>query len=288
MKRLFFVLSSLWNKPTARLAAGFLFCVLTLGLFAPVLPLADPSAIDLGNKFISPCSAHWLGTDALGRDIFSRLIWGIRSSVYTALVATLLTALFGTLWGLVSAAANRQTDELMMRFCDLWMSFPSEVMILAMVGLLGPGIENIIIGCLVAKWPWYARMIRSLAKRIQNSAFIRFSLVNNADRRWILTRHLFPNILADFFVLATLDTGSVILMISSLSFLGLGVSAPTTEWGMMLAEAKNVMTLYPWQMLPAGLMILCTVVALHFLGDALAQVFEPKQRASSHGGFYER
>ena len=124
MKRLFFVLSSLWNKPTARLAAGFLFCVLTLGLFAPVLPLADPAAIDLGNKFISPCSAHWLGTDALGRDIFSRLIWGIRSSVYTALVATLLTALFGTLWGLVSAAANRQTDELMMRFCDLWMSFP--------------------------------------------------------------------------------------------------------------------------------------------------------------------
>ena len=104
MKRLFFVLSSLWNKPTARLAAGFLFCVLTVGLFAPVLPLADPSAIDLGNKFISPCSAHWLGTDALGRDIFSRLIWGIRSSVYTALVATLLTALFGTLWGLVSAA----------------------------------------------------------------------------------------------------------------------------------------------------------------------------------------
>ena len=161
-------------------------------------------------------------------------------------------------------------------------------MILAMVGLLGPGIENIIIGCLVAKWPWYARMIRSLAKRIQNSAFIRFSLVNNADRRWILTRHLFPNVLADFFVLATLDTGSVILMISSLSFLGLGVSAPTAEWGMMLAEAKNVMTLYPWQMLPAGLMILCTVVALHFLGDALAQVFEPKQRASSHGGFYER
>ena len=137
MKRLFFVLSSLWNKPTARLATGFLFCVLTLGLFAPVLPLADPAAIDLGNKFISPCSAHWLGTDALGRDIFSRLIWGIRSSVYTALVATLLTALFGTLWGLVSAAANRQTDELMMRFCDLWMSFPSEVMILAMVGLLG-------------------------------------------------------------------------------------------------------------------------------------------------------
>ena len=288
MKRLFFVLSSLWSNPTARLAVGFLFFLLILGLFAPLLPLADPTAINLNNKFLPPCGEHWLGTDALGRDILSRLVWGIRASVYTALVATFLTALFGTLWGLVSAAANRQTDEVMMRICDLWMSFPSEVMILAMVGLLGPGIENIIIGCLVAKWPWYARMIRSLAKRIQNSAFIRFSLVNNANRRWILTHHLFPNVLADFFVLATLDTGSVILTISSLSFLGLGVSSPTAEWGMMLSEAKNVMTLYPWQMLPAGLMILCTVVALHFLGDALAQAFEPKQRTSSRGGFYER
>ena len=139
MKRLFFVLSSLWSNPTARLAVGFLFLLLTLGLLAPLLPLADPTAINLNNKFLPPCGEHWLGTDALGRDILSRLVWGIRASVYTALIATFLTALFGTLWGLVSAAANRQTDEVMMRFCDLWMSFPSEVMILAMVGLNGRG-----------------------------------------------------------------------------------------------------------------------------------------------------
>lgn len=273
-ERIFYTIRSSW---TGQCAALFLLLIVLTGLAAPFLPIPEPNAIDLSNKFSSPTFSHWLGTDSLGRDIFSRLIWGIRSSVFAALIASIITALLGTIWGIISAASNDSTDNFMMRICDFWMSFPSEVMIIAVVGLLGPGLENIAIACLIAKWPWYARMMRTIAKRIQLSGFVDFSIISGADRSWIIQKHLLPNTMADFFILATLDTGSVILLISSLSFLGLGVSAPTAEWGMMLAEAKNVMTLYPWQMVPSGLMILLTVTSLHFLGDTLARSFELKQ-----------
>lgn len=270
-------LSRLLAPLSGRIAVAVLLGIVVVGLLAPWLPLADPSAINLSAKYAEPSAQYWFGTDVLGRDIFSRIVWGIRASVFTALAATALTAAFGALYGGLSAISSPRTDAVLMRFCDLWMSFPSEVMILAVVGMLGPGLENIIIGCFVAKWPWYARMIRSIARRLSEAGFVIFSHVLGAHRRWILFKHLLPNIAGEFFVLATLDLASVLLMISALSFLGLGVSPPSSEWGMMLAEARNVMTLYPWQMLPPGLMILLTVVSLHFLGDALAGAFDPKK-----------
>lgn len=264
---------------SGKIAVAVLLLLSVTGLLAPWLPLADPSSINLAVKYAEPSAQHWLGTDVLGRDIFARIVWGIRASVFTALVATAITAAFGALYGGFSAISSRKIDAFLMRFCDLWMSFPSEVMILAVVGMLGPGLENVIIGCFVAKWPWYARMIRSIARRLSESGFVIFSEVSGTGRQWILCKHLLPNIAGEFFVLATLDLASVLLMISALSFLGLGVSPPSSEWGMMLAEARNVMTLYPWQMLPPGLMILVTVVSLHFLGDALAGAFDPKNTA---------
>lgn len=270
-------LSRLLAPLSGRIAVAVLLGIVVVGLLAPWLPLADPSAINLSTKYAEPSAQYWFGTDVLGRDIFSRIVWGIRASVFTALAATALTATFGALYGGLSAISSPRTDAVLMRFCDLWMSFPSEVMILAVVGMLGPGLENVIIGCFVAKWPWYARMIRSIARRLSEAGFVIFSHVLGAHRRWILFKHLLPNIAGEFFVLATLDLASVLLMISALSFLGLGVSPPSSEWGMMLAEARNVMTLYPWQMLPPGLMILLTVVSLHFLGDALAGAFDPKK-----------
>lgn len=277
------ILHTISTSQAGLCAAMFLMLIAFFGLAAPILPLPDPTAIDLSDKFSTPNLSHWLGTDSLGRDIFSRLIWGIRTSFFTALLASVVTALFGTLWGIMSAASSDAIDNLMMRICDLWMSFPSEVMIIAVVGLLGPGLENIVIACLIAKWPWYARMMRTVAKRIRLSSFVDFAAVSGAKRSWIIKNHLIPNTLPDLFILTTLDTGSVILMISSLSFLGLGVSSPTAEWGMMLAEAKNVLTLYPWQMLPCGLVILLSVASLHFLGDCLSKSFELTQSLSVRG-----
>lgn len=269
------LLRSLWAMRSGRVSMLILGTLLLLAALAPVLPIADPAAINLADKFAAPGGGHWLGTDNLGRDIFSRLVWGGRASLVTALAATAATALFGAVYGGISATAGRRVDAVMMRFCDLWMSFPSEVLILAVVGMLGPGLMNVVFGCFIAKWPWYARMTRTIARRVLDTGYVGFARTTGASRGWILTRHMLPNVAGDLCVLATLDVGSVLLMISSLSFLGLGVASPSSEWGMMLAEARDVMTLYPWQMAAPGCMILLAVTQLHFLGDALARVFGP-------------
>ena len=241
---------------------GFLGVVLVLGLLAPILPLSDPTLIDVGDKFAPWSWHHPFGTDQLGRDVLSRLVYGIRATVFLSLLTMAMTSALGACVGLVSGFFRNRIDDVLMRICDVMMSFPSEVMILAIVGMTGPGLENVVIANVVAKWPWYAR--------------IRFAKVAGGSSIRIMMRHLLPGTAGELFVLTTLDTGSVILMISALSFLGLGVQPPTPEWGMMLNEAKEVMTLYPLQMIPAGMAILLVVAAFNFLGDSLRDAFDPK------------
>ncbi|MBR2609514.1 ABC transporter permease subunit, partial [Desulfovibrio sp.] len=156
------------------------------------------------------------------------------------------------------------------------LSFPGEVMVLAIVGMLGPGLENVVLACVVAKWPWYARMMRTVTLRYADRDFVRFARVAGYGTGHIIRRHLLPCAAGEISVLATLDTGAVILMVSALSFLGLGVQPPTPEWGMMLGEAREVMVLYPWQMLPPGLAILLVVAACNYLGDSLRDALDPR------------
>lgn len=271
-------LSRVLHSRSVRYSGDFLLLLALLGILAPVLPLADPIAIDLTAKFDTPSWAHWLGTDLLGRDLLSRMVWGIRETVFTSFAAMVVTLVFGMFWGGLSGALGGRADTVMMRICDAWMSVPSEVLLLAIVGMMGPGTGNIIFACFMAKWPWYARMIRVLVRHIARSGFVQFAWISGSSRLQILWHHLLPNAAGDVFVLATLEAGGIVLMVSTLSFLGLGVSSPSPEWGMMLAEAKNVMTLHPWQMVVPGVMILLTVAAFNFLGDALRDVLDPRSR----------
>lgn len=257
-----------WRRALAAPSGLFLLAVLAAGLAAPLLPLADPTAIDISSKFLPPSLEHPFGTDLLGRDMLSRMIWGIRTTFVTALLTMIVTAGVGMIAGGAAAAARGRVDALIMRFCDVWMSFPSEVLILALVGMMGPGLENVLIACLLAKWPWYARMMRGLILHLNSAGFVQFARVTGASNMKVLFGHLVPNAAGECFVLGTIDTGSVVLMISALSFLGLGAQPPMPEWGSMLADAKNVMTLYPGQMFVPGLAILLVVAALNFLGDA--------------------
>ena len=209
--------------------------------------------------------------------MLSRMIWGIRTTFVTALLTMIVTAGVGMIAGGAAAAARGRVDALIMRFCDVWMSFPSEVLILALVGMMGPGLENVLIACLLAKWPWYARMMRGLILHFNSAGFVQFARVTGASNMKVLFGHLVPNAAGECFVLGTIDTGSVVLMISALSFLGLGAQPPMPEWGSMLADAKNVMTLYPGQMFVPGLAILLVVAALNFLGDALRDAFDVRR-----------
>lgn len=247
------------------------------GILAPLIAPHDPTAVDIKSKLLGMSLAYPFGTDQLGRCVFSRLLYGIRTTVFLSLIAMVATIVIGTVLGMIAGLFRGWVDELIMRICDILLSFPSEVMILAIVGILGSGISNIVIANIIAKWAWYTRMIRSIVIQYVDKNYIKFAKVSGCSNLHIIRKHLIPGTIGEIVVLATLDTGWVILNISALSFLGLGVQAPTPEWGMMLSEAKNIMTIYPQQMLPAGLAILVIVAAFNFLGDSLQEALNPKK-----------
>lgn len=250
--------------------------IIVLGVFAPVFAPNDPYAIDVLVRYSSPSFKYPLGTDNLGRCILSRLIYGIRPTIFLSLFTMVCTILIGTLLGIISGYFGGVIDEVIMRICDIMLSFPSQVMILAVVGVLGTGMQNVILANILIKWAWYARMIRGFVLKYNNKNYMIYSKAVGSSNLFILRKHLLPSILSELIVLITLDMGWVILNISTLSFLGLGVQAPTAEWGAMLGEAKNVMTSNPQQMIAPGFAILIVVAAFNFLGDSLRDILDPK------------
>lgn len=249
-----------------------------VGLFAQWLVPNDPNQVVLANKYMGFCLSHPLGTDHLGRCVLSRLIYGVRSTVFLALMTMMATIFVGAFWGLVAGTFRGWVDELIMRICDIMLSFPSQVMILAIVGMLGVGIENVIIANIAVKWAWYTRMIRSVVDKYASKNYVLFARATGAGRWFVLRKHILPNAVPEITILASLDAGWVILNLSALSFLGLGVQPPTPEWGVMLSEAQKVLLVHPEQMFIPGLAIIVLVVAFNLLGDSLRDLLEAKGR----------
>ncbi|WP_366939962.1 nickel/cobalt ABC transporter permease [uncultured Gilliamella sp.] len=266
------------NNKTVLICLIIITTIVILGILAPYIAPYDPNKVRIVRKYAAMSSQHWLGCDHLGRDILSRLLYGIRSTLFLSLLTMIITIVVGSLIGLISGYQRGKLDECIMRLCDIMLSFPSQVMILAIVGVLGVGIENVIIANIVVKWAWYSRMIRSSVIKYSRKNYILFSRAIGAPHSFIIYRHLLPNVMSELVVLATLDTGWVILNISALSFIGLGVQAPTAEWGLMLSEAKNVMTQHPMQMVYPGIAILIVVAAFNMLGDCLRDILDPKDK----------
>ncbi len=262
-----------------KLALGafvFLVLILAAGIAAPVLAPHDPVRPSLRHKFAAPQWEYALGTDHLGRCVLSRLIYGVRSTVFTALGIMAATIAIGLVIGFTAGYYQGRADEALMRLCDALLSFPSEVAILAVVGVLGPSLANIVLAAVLIKWAWYARMIRGLVRSRNENNYVRYARAIGSPAFKIMRRHLLPAAAPELAVLSTTDVGAAILTISALSFLGLGVQAPTPEWGVMLSEARKVMVTHPWQMLPAGLAITLTVASFNFLGDFFRDLADPK------------
>ncbi len=254
----------------------FLVLILAAGIAAPVLAPHDPVRPSLRHKFAAPQWEYPLGTDHLGRCVLSRLIYGVRSTVFTALGIMAATIAIGLVIGFTAGYYQGRADEALMRLCDALLSFPSEVAILAVVGVLGPSLANIVLAAVLIKWAWYARMIRGLVRSRNENNYVRYARAIGSPAFKIMRRHLLPAAAPELAVLSTTDVGAAILTISALSFLGLGVQAPTPEWGVMLSEARKVMVTHPWQMLPAGLAITLTVASFNFLGDFFRDLADPK------------
>ena len=261
----------------ALMCIALIFILIIVGIFAPLIVPNDPYENNILNKFAPYSWKYPLGTDHLGRCVFSRMIYGIRPTLFLSLVTMIGTIGMGTLMGLLSGYFKGIVDNIIMRVVDIMLSFPSQIMILAVVALLGVDIRNVIIANVLIKWAWYARMIRTNVIKYTDKNFILFSRCIGSGERFILFRHMIPCIASEMAVLATLDIGWAILNISTLSFLGLGVQAPIPEWGAMLNEAKNVMTTNPIQMIAPGVAVVILVAAFNFLGDCLRDTFDPKE-----------
>ncbi|MFK0310052.1 nickel ABC transporter permease subunit NikC [Pseudomonas sp. NPDC090233] len=248
-----------------------------LALFGQWLAPHDPDLVDLGQRLLPPDSSHWLGTDHLGRDLLSRLIVGTRLSLGSVMLTLALVLCLGLLVGGVSGFVGGKVDMLLMRLCDMFMTFPTLVLAFFFVTLLGTGLSNVIIAIALSHWAWYARMVRGMVIAQRGREYVLAARLAGASRWARLRQHVLPNIAGPLLVLATMDIGHMMLHVSGLSFLGLGVTPPTAEWGVMINDAKEFIWTHPQLLLLPGLMIFFSVMAFNLLGDALRDRLDPAQ-----------
>lgn len=247
-------------------------------ILAPIVSLKDPYFVDLDAIRQAPSANHILGTDSAGRDMWARMVYGARISMSVGLIANSISVTIGTLLGMISGYVGGRTDNLLMRFTELVMTFPTFFAIIMMVALLGPNIRNVMVVIGVTSWPGLARLVRGQVLSLREQAFIEAAHCIGVPNRRVLVVHILPNILPYVLVAATLGMAGAILTESGLSFLGLGVQIPLASWGSMLfsAQSLTVLTNYPWLWLPPGIAISMAVLCMNFVGDGLRDAFDPR------------
>ena len=254
-------------------------CILLLAIFVPILSPYDPDqASALFNK--PPSAEHWLGTDAVGRDVFTRLFVAVRISLLVGVLATAISTAIGVTLGLLSGFFGGWVDMLIMRLTDVIMSFPYILLVLVAAAVFEPGLRNIIIILGFVDWPGIARLVRGNVLTLRETNFVRNSRLAGMPKRHILLKEILPNTMAPVLVYATSVLALSILDEASLSFIGMGVQPPTASLGNLLNNAQNltILTSRPWLWVPPGAMILLLVVAINFIGDALRDAMDPTSR----------
>lgn len=248
-----------------------------LAIFAPLFSPYDYSEIDLENVLSAPSLRHPLGTDSLGRDIFSRMLYGSRISISIGFIAVIIEIIIGILFGSIAGFYGKKIDGIIMRFVDIMLCFPTFFLILAVIAIVGSNIVNIMIVIGITSWMGVARLIRAEILSLKEREFIQAEHAIGASDLRIITRHLIPNAIAPVLVSATLGVAGAILVESSLSFLGIGVQPPFPSWGNILMEGKSTLGLAWWLMLFPGLAILLTVLGYNLLGEGIRDLLAPKK-----------
>jgi peptide/nickel transport system permease protein len=261
----------------ATLGAAIVVAWILIAIASPYLVPHPPEALDVTKRLLAPSGEHWLGTDLLGRDVFSRLLVGAQVSLFAGFTVALLGAAIGTLIGGVAAYAGGKVEELMMRATDLVLCFPPIILAMAIAAALGIGVTNTLIAMLIVWWPKFARLARSLVIVQRSQEYVEAAVTIGYGPGRILFRHIVPNSLGPLIVLVTLDVGQAILTFSGLSFLGLGVIPPTPEWGAMVSEGRELIQQW-WVATFPGLAILTVVMGFNFLGDGVRDWLDPKSR----------
>lgn len=260
---------------------SFIFIVVLalLAIFAPIVAPADPNSVDLQSLRAAPSAEHVLGTDSSGRDVLSRLVYGARVSLTVGIAAALSAAGLGTLLGLIAGFTGGWVDTIIMRVVDIFLSFPSLIVILLLVAILGPSVITIVVVIAFFEWPTSCRIVRQMTRALREYDFVLAARASGSSSMRIMRRHILSGVVSPLTVVTTLLSASAILLEAALSFLGLGVRPPQASWGGMLNEAQSITVLegLPWLWLPPGIAIAATVLAINFVGDGLRDAFDPRQ-----------
>jgi len=271
-----------WRRLRHNRAAMAGFAVVgLLGIFAllaPIMAPADPIMQDLDARLLPPTREHWLGTDDLGRDLLSRIIYGGRTSLTVGIVSVAFALVVGTALGLTGGFSRGLSDTLIMRAMDIMLAFPATLLAIFIVGIRGPGLNNAMLAIGVINIPIFARIVRGSTLRVRQEDFVEAARALGASQQRILNRHILPNTLAPIIVQTSLSIGAAILEAAGLSFLGLGAQAPTPEWGAMLTNTREFLRDAPWAATFPGLAILLAVVGFNLFGDGLRDALDPRLR----------
>ena len=249
-----------------------------VAVFAPAISPYDPNEPNLKNKLSGPSGEHWLGTDQLGRDVLSRIIWGARVSLKVGIVAVGIAFVLGTGIGMFGAYLGKWSDEISMRGVDIMLSFPMILLSILIIAFFGSSLLNVMLAIGISLAPRFARLARGLTLSVKELEYIEAARAMGAGWLRICIRHIFPNILTPLMVTATLYISTAILIESSLSYMGLGVQPPEPTWGSIINEGRQVIRIMPWISIFAGLAITITILALNILGDALRDILDPNLR----------
>ncbi len=272
------VLARVWGRPTGRLGLLLVAALLLLGLLGPPLAPYDPNKLNILARFAGPSPAHWMGTDHLGRDLLSRIADGGQVALLVALSTIAIALVAGTLLGIAAAYAPPQGERAILVAFDIVSAFPSLVFALAVVALMGPGLDKVVLIIAVTLLPHFGRVARAQTLSLRNSPFLEAERVLGASPLRMTLHHLVPNILGPLVVLASMDIPVVITIEAGLSFLGVGVPPPRASWGTLLHDGYNTLTQSPWPVVFAGLMLTLATLGFTLFGEALRDAIDPKLR----------
>jgi peptide/nickel transport system permease protein len=258
-----------------------LLLLVFIAIFAMmIIPYPDHVTIgnDPGNALQPPSSHNLFGTDELGRDIFSRVMYGTRISLQSAIITVFFAVIIGSILGALAGAKGGWVDEVIMRVTDIFLSFPPMLLSICIAALMGPSLTNAKIAIVISWWPWYTRLVRGQAISIKEKQFSKAAETIGTSQIKIIFRHIVPNCISPVIIQASMDMGAVILSLAGLSFLGLGAQAPTPEWGLMINTSRNYFMTAPWYSIFPGIAIFLTVLSFNLLGDGIREILDPKTR----------
>jgi len=255
-----------------------LMALILMAVAAPVISPYEPLEVDVQSRLLPPSTSHWFGTDALGRDVLSRVIYGSRISLQLGLVAASIALVTGVIMGLLAGYLGGTVDAVLSRIIEVLMAFPGLLLAMIAVFALGPNLTNAMIAVGIRRIPSHARVTRGAVITAKQEPYVEAAGALGASQILVMVRHVLPNVAAPNIVMATLGTGTAILSGAGLSFLGLGAQPPTPEWGLMLSMGRGFLGIAPWLTIFPGIAIALTVLSINLLGDALRDVLDPKLR----------